>query len=123
LKDVLHSAKGVEIVFDMFEDVEADAGVEAEVLEIEKCGRGDIAGKSVEIFATREPFDTRGFDVDGDDECTVQQEAGEVANAASDFEDASPKFGGDEAMLPGEIIFRPRHARLIFERVGGADAL
>jgi hypothetical protein len=26
-------------------------------------------------------------------------------------------------MLPGEIIFRPRHARLIFERVGGADAL
>jgi hypothetical protein len=64
-------------------------------------------------------FDTGLFAVDRDYQLAIEQQTGEIPDAAPHFHDPLAQFPHYQAALPGKIILRPRHLPLVFKREFG----
>ena len=108
-------------MFDMFEYIQANAGVGPVHGKAFEGFAGDVARHGLEVWiagvAQGNRINALRFPVQGNDELTVKKLAGEVPDAASDLDDAAAEFGQDKAALPCEIVLRHRHTALIFESV------
>ena len=56
------------------------------------------------------------FAVEGHHQFAVQQQLGEIPDAAPHFHHALAQFAHHQPALPGEITNRPRHLALVFQR-------
>lgn len=126
-EDVRKGLEGAEVVFDVFEDVEADDAVRVVVFEVGEGGVHGVEDHGADIGFVLEVglvlFDAGGFDVEADDEIAIGDHAGEVADAAADLDDAPTEWGHGDASLPGEIIDSASHPLLIADGViaGGGN--
>ena len=113
--------EGAEIVFDVFEDVEADDAVGGFGFEVLEFGVHGVEDHGADVLLVVETGlvlgDAVGIDIDTDDVLTVCNHAGEVADAAADFYDALAEWGHGETGLPLEIVDRARHALLVTDGV------
>jgi hypothetical protein len=120
-EDGRHPVESTLIVLDMLEHIQADAAVRAEPGEIGKFVAGDIARETVHIplipVALSKALDATRTFVERNDSLAVEQHFREIADAAADFDHSAAQLRQDEAALPGEIVLRPGHTLLIFERV------
>ena len=113
--------EGAEIVFDVFEDVEANDAVWGFGFEVLEFGVHCVEDHGADVLLVIEAglvlSDTIGIDVDTDDVLTVCNHAGEVADAAANFDDALAEWGHGKTGLPFKIIDRTRHALLVADGV------
>ena len=123
-KNRRHIAQRKAIVFDMFENVHADAAIGSESRE---CGEIRAIGAADECMQIRlvrksraQTLHALGLDIDCDDKFAIEQFAGEIASAASNLNDAPAQFRKNQARLPREVIRGVRHQFLIGQRVCGA---
>ena len=113
--------ESAEVVFDVFEDVETNDAVGGFVFEVAKFGIHGVEDHGADVLLVVEASlvlgDAVGVDVDTDDVLTVGDHAGEVADTATDFDDALAEWGHSQTGLPLEIIDSPRHALLVADGV------
>lgn len=110
-----------EVILDVLEDVEADDAVGRVLFEVVEVGAHGIEEERADIGLVGEAelvfVDAGGFDVNSDDEVAVCNHAGEIADAAANFDHATAEGGHGEFGLPLKIIDSASHTLLVAESV------
>ncbi len=120
LKNRGHRRQGIDIRANMFDHIQADAGIWFEAPQLEKRGGGrpatfHVQVRLVRIALTQAP-DAFGFGIDCDHASPIQQKAGEVSGPAAHFHHPLPYVASSQPVLPLEIVPRRGHPRLIVQQ-------
>ena len=105
------------MVVNMFQHVQADTGIRAPTRQVRKCHSVRFANERMQIrpigIPLAQPLDTRRFQIDGQDRFTIEQHAGEIADAAAHLYHPLSQVGHNQPALPGKVVGGLRHAFLI----------
>jgi len=107
------------IVRDMFQNVHADHRIGLQPGQIAERAVAGFAGERVQVIAAgvalAKDLDAGLLAIQSDHQLAVEQQAGEIADAAAHLHHALAQFARHQTALPGEVVLRPGHLSLVFQ--------